>query len=130
MRRRVGGAVRLRNARRSAVFNSGMSPRARLVAGLVPMLAFLALAAPASARIIELGQLEQQATPSCPANPCLAVARTTGYQAKVGTQRDVFVAPEDGKIVAWSITLAVPTESPTRDPGEHVELPAIPAARG
>lgn len=104
-------ATRRRNARRLGVFNSRMSPRARLAAGLAPVLALLALAAPASARIVELGQLEQQATPSCPANPCLAVARTTGYQAKVGTQRDVFVAPEDGKIVAWSITLSSPSET-------------------
>jgi hypothetical protein len=91
-----------------------MSPCPRLTAGLVAVVALalgLAFAAPASARTVELGQLEQEAQPSCPANPCLAIARTTGYQAKVGTQRDVFVVPEDGKIVAWSITLATPSET-------------------
>ncbi len=86
-----------------------MRIRARLTAALVLLLAFLAPAATAHARIVEVGQLEPQAQPSCPANPCLAVARTTGYQAKVGEQRAPFVVPEDGKIVAWSITLARPS---------------------
>ena len=65
-------------------------------------------AAPASARIIEIGQTAQPNPPSCPANPCQAVSRTTGYQAKVGTQRGLMEAPADGKIVAWSITLGKP----------------------
>ncbi len=82
---------------------------ARLAAGLLLALALLAAAAPAEARIIEIGQLEQEAQPSCPASPCLAVARTTGFQAKVGATRSPFVVPEDGKIVAWSITLARPS---------------------
>jgi hypothetical protein len=38
------------------------------------------------------------------------VSRTTGYQAKVGTQRDLFTAPADGRIVAWTISLAAPTK--------------------
>lgn len=66
------------------------------------------LAAPASARIIEIGQTAQPSPPSCPANPCQAVSRTTGYQAKVGAQRGLMQAPADGKIVAWSITLGTP----------------------
>ena len=34
------------------------------------------------------GRRRRDPTPSCPAKPCLAVSRTTGYQAKVGaTQR-------------------------------------------
>ena len=36
------------------------------------------------------------------------MSRTTGYQAKVGTQRGLMAAPADGKIVAWSITLGSP----------------------
>jgi hypothetical protein len=79
------------------------------------LLAFLAAAATAalappaaSARIIEIGKLAQENPPSCPSNPCQAVSRTTGYQAKVGPTRGLFAAPEDGKIVAWSITLGRP----------------------
>ncbi|MEA2298217.1 MAG: hypothetical protein QOF77_1153 [Solirubrobacteraceae bacterium] len=49
-----------------------------------------------------------QPTPSCPANPCLAVSRTTGVQVKVGPEKSVVTVPRDGTIVAWSITLGNP----------------------
>ena len=48
--------------------------------------------------------------PSCPAKPCFAVSRTTGYQAKAGEQRGLYTVPEDGRIVAWSITLSKPDD--------------------
>jgi hypothetical protein len=70
--------------------------------------AVAACAAPASAKIIEVGRTD--AAPACPATPCLAVSRTTGYQVKVGDQRGAFTVPSDGKIVAWSITLGTPTK--------------------
>ena len=76
--------------------------------------AVLLCPAPASARIIEIGLTEQPATPSCPSNPCLAVSRTTGYQAKVVDSRAVYRVPADGKIVAWSIGLGRPTEEQVR----------------
>ena len=59
------------------------------------------LPAVASAEIIELGQTATQAVPSCPAKPCLAVSRTTGYQAKIGPTRGIFTATKGGRIVAW-----------------------------
>jgi len=49
-----------------------------------------------------------QPPPSCPSNPCLAVSRTTGFQAKVGSDRALVTVPRDGSIVAWSITLGSP----------------------
>jgi hypothetical protein len=73
------------------------------------LVALAVLPAAAEAKIIELGQTSQQPVPSCPAKPCLAVSRTTGYQAKVGTQRGIFVAPERGRVVAWTISLGDPT---------------------
>ena len=48
------------------------------------------------------------AKPSCPGALCLAVSRTTGYQAKVGTVDAPFVVPVSGRIVAWTITLGAP----------------------
>jgi len=48
------------------------------------------------------------APPSCPARPCLAVSRTTGYQAKIGAARSVMTIPKTGRIVAWSIALGNP----------------------
>jgi len=71
------------------------------------VLALLA-AAPAGARIIEIGQASAPNAPSCPSNPCQAVSRTTGYQAKVGIRRGLMAVPADGKIVAWTITLGAP----------------------
>ncbi len=64
--------------------------------------------ASAGAKIIEIGQTAQPTPPSCPSNPCQAVSRTTGYQAKVGAKRQVMAAPADGKIVAWTIRLGSP----------------------
>jgi hypothetical protein len=69
----------------------------------------LVFAAPAPARIIEVGQAATQAAPTCPANPCLAISRTTGYQAKVVDSREVYVVPAPGRIVAWTIRLGAPT---------------------
>jgi hypothetical protein len=71
-----------------------------------------AAAAPAaaSARIVEVGQAPTEATPTCPDSPCLAVSRTTGYQAKVVDRRDHYVIPADGKIVAFTIKLGAPNK--------------------
>src|ERR1700750_3372558 len=65
-------------------------------------------AAPASARIIEVGRTD--AAPACPATPCLAVSRTTGYQVKVGDQRGAFTVPADGRTVDWSLHRGTPTK--------------------
>jgi hypothetical protein len=87
--------------------------------------AALAAAAPASAKIVEVGRTD--ATPTCPASPCLAVSRTTGYQIKVADQRGSFVVPEDGKIVAWSVGLGKPTTDQIKYFNEN--LGGAPAAR-
>jgi hypothetical protein len=77
-----------------------------IVAGAV--LAALACAAPASARIVEVGSAQPEATPTCPSSPCFAVSRTTGYQAKVVDSRSTYIVPADGRIVAWTISLGNP----------------------
>lgn len=46
--------------------------------------------------------------PACPGKPCLAVSRTTGYQAKVGTNRGLMTVPANGRIVAWTLVLSQP----------------------
>jgi hypothetical protein len=80
----------------------------RSLALAVGACAALAVPATASAEIIEVGKLDPPATPSCPARPCLAVSRTTGYQAKVGATRGLMTIPKDGSIVAWTIALGKP----------------------
>ena len=93
--------------------------RARRAAPIA--LAALALLAPsaAQAKIIELGKTATEPKPSCPTvaptatTPgvkCLAMSRTTGYQASVGAEKNLFKVPEDGKLVAWTVTLAEPNK--------------------
>ena len=71
----------------------------------------LALPAMAPAKVVEIGRAndaEELPAPSCPRSPCFAVSRTTGYQAKVGTNRGLLRVPENGRIVAWTIRLSKP----------------------
>ena len=76
---------------------------------VVALAGVFAGAAPASAKVVEVGSTD--AAPACPASPCLAVSRTTGYQIKVGDARGAFTVPADGKIVAWSIALGKPNKA-------------------
>ena len=82
-------------------------PRRPVLAVLVTT-ATLAVPATAGAEIIEVGAVQPASPPSCPARPCLAVSRTTGYQAKVGATRGVMTIPKTGRIVAWTIGLGNP----------------------
>lgn len=85
-----------------------MHSRLHMTPACLAAVAMLATAAPASAKIVEIGATDPAPTASCPADPCLAVSKTTGYQAKVGPTRGLYLVPENGRIVAWSITLGRP----------------------
>ena len=87
--------------------------RLPLVAVAGAACAALALPAFASAEIIEIGKIDPAPVPSCPTRPCLAVSRTTGYQAKIGPTRGVMTIPKDGSIVAWTIGLGKPGKKQT-----------------
>ena len=91
------------------VLNAGMPLRALLAAACVALVCAAASSA-ASARIVEVGQAPTEAVPTCPASPCLAVSRTTGYQAKVVDSREHYVIPANGRIVAFSIRLGAPNK--------------------
>jgi hypothetical protein len=90
-----------------------LMPRLSTVA-IVAVSAALALPAIASADIIEVGKLDPPPTPSCPTKPCLAVSRTTGFQAKVGATRGLMTIPKNGRIVAWTIALGKPGTKQTQ----------------
>ncbi len=71
----------------------------------------LLLPAVAPATIAEVGVIPAttpETVPSCPASPCLAVSRTTGFQVKVGTNTTLMNAQKAGTVVAWTITLGKP----------------------
>jgi hypothetical protein len=78
-----------------------------LITALAVALVLVAPAA-ASAKIIEIGQVEPAATPSCPTSPCEVISRTTAFQSRIGVTKEMFVAPQNGRIVAWSIALGKP----------------------
>jgi hypothetical protein len=82
---------------------------------LLPILAGvgLALAVPSGslATLAEVGVIPATTpptTPSCPASPCLALTRTTGFQVKVGSTRSLVTVPKEGSVVAWTVTLGKP----------------------
>lgn len=71
----------------------------------------------APARTIELGQVDSVERPTCPGRivngvevePCRVEGHITGFQVKAGGVPNPYEAPFDGKIVAWSISLARPS---------------------
>jgi len=71
----------------------------------------VATAATATAKVTEMGEIAADVRAGCP-DQCQALARLTGYQAKVGPDRALYQAPADGRIVAWTIALGEPN---TRD---------------
>jgi hypothetical protein len=79
--------------------------RLRLIPAAAAAASLLGVA-PASATVVEVGRTD--ASPTCPDNPCLAVSRTTGYQAYVGDNHGAYVFPARGRVVAWSIKLGSP----------------------
>jgi hypothetical protein len=71
----------------------------------------LVLPAVAPATLTEVGVIPATTpvtVPSCPGTPCYAVSRTTGFQVKVGSERNLLSSPRSGTVVAWTITLGAP----------------------
>jgi hypothetical protein len=75
----------------------------------------------APARVVVLGRTDSAPPASCPGKivnnvevvPCRVEGHVTGYQAIAGGIPQPYEAPFDGKIVAWSITLARPSRQDT-----------------
>jgi hypothetical protein len=58
---------------------------------------------------VVLGQTSTVPDPSCPGLPCQAIGSVTGFQVSNGQTRSPFIVPHNGKIKAWTLTLAQPT---------------------
>jgi hypothetical protein len=73
----------------------------------------------APARVVVLGKTDSTPPPSCPGKivnnveviPCRVEGHVTGFQAIAGGVPRPYEVPFDGKIVAWSITLARPSRT-------------------
>lgn len=87
--------------------------RRAVVAGLalaVALTAATAIAATAKPRTtVVLGETASLPDPSCPDSPCQAVGSTTGFQVSTGQSDLPFLAPDDGVVKSWTLTLAQPT---------------------
>jgi hypothetical protein len=80
-----------------------------VLASVAALMLLLPAVAPATlSEVGVIGATTPTTVPSCPASPCLAVSRTTGFQVKVGSERNLLSAPRAGTIVAWTITLGNP----------------------
>ena len=99
------------------MFNGSVNLKSKLnltLVAVVAVLAAAALPAAAQAKIMEIGDVTQPGVPSCPNNPCLAMTRTTGYQAKVGPARGLMIAPVSGRIVAFTLALGATNTKQTQ----------------
>jgi len=66
-------------------------------------------AATASRTTVVLGSTATMPDPSCPDLPCQAVGSVTGFQVSTSQDRLPFLVPRSGKVKAWTLTLAQPT---------------------
>jgi hypothetical protein len=83
-----------------------------MAAGCLALLVALAASAGAASSTrttVVLGQTATTPDPSCPELPCQAVGSVTGFQVDNGQAKLPFTVPRDGKITAWTLTLAQPT---------------------
>src|SRR5438034_3193462 len=81
---------------------------------LASLVLALVLPAVAPATLAELGVIPATTpptVPSCPGSPCLAVSRTTGFQAKIGDTKNPMASPVEGRLVAFTLTLAKPDDN-------------------
>jgi hypothetical protein len=65
-------------------------------------------AATGSRTTVVLGQTATVPDPSCPELPCQAVGSVTGFQVSTDQSSLPFRVPRDGKVTAWTLTLAQP----------------------
>jgi len=98
-----------------------------LLAGLVAV-AYPGAADSAPLRVVVLGKTAETPPASCPGKivnnvevtPCRVEGHVTGFQAIAGGIPRPYEAPFDGKIVAWSITLAKPSTEETETTANEV----------
>jgi hypothetical protein len=108
--------------------------RALAAAGLACALAgLIAIASPGAAdsaplRVVVLGRTDSAPPPSCPGKivnnveviPCRVEGHVTGFQVLAGGVPNPYEAPFDGKVVAWSLTLARPSREDTKTTTDEV----------
>ncbi len=107
----------------------------QLVAAACLLAALVAVAYPGRAdsappRVVVLGKTEEAPPPACPGKtlndveivPCRVEGHVTGFQEVAGGVPNPYEVPFDGKIVAWSITLAKPSTVDTDSTADEVSF--------
>jgi hypothetical protein len=117
--------------------NRAAAGRLPIAGALVCLLAAMAIAllGPGEAdsappRVVVLGQTATTPPPSCPGKivagveviPCRVEGHVSGFQVMAGGVPRPFEAPFDGKIVAWSITLARPSKNETKTTNDEISF--------
>jgi hypothetical protein len=102
------GAIAAAGVRRGRIAVLGMVVCS--LALLVGLVAHSDAARVAKTTVI-LGNTATMPDPSCPNLPCQAIGSVTGFQVDNGQTKLPFRVPHDGKIKAWTLTLAQPTNS-------------------
>lgn len=103
------------------------TPAAAVVGFACALIALIVAAWPGAADsaplgVVVLGKTTETPPASCPGKivnnvevvPCRVEGHVTGYQVKAGGVDKPYEVPFDGKIVAWSITLAKPSRTDTK----------------
>jgi hypothetical protein len=106
-----------------------------LAAGACLLAAIVAVATPRAAdsaplRVVVLGQTSESPPASCPGKivnnveitPCRVEGHVTGFQAIADGVARPYEAPFEGKLVAWSITLAKPSTKETKETTDEVSF--------
>ncbi|HEY5708925.1 MAG TPA: hypothetical protein VIS51_05980 [Solirubrobacterales bacterium] len=100
---------------------------AALLAALI-VVAWPGAAESAPLRVVVLGKTTETPPPSCPGKivnnvevvPCRVEGHVTGFQVNAGGVARPYEAPFDGKLVAWSITLAKPSRTDSKTTTDEV----------
>jgi hypothetical protein len=88
-----------------------MSSRRTVLSLGLAVTALAAVPAGASAaKVTEVGAVTDGKAPRCP-DACSVVTRTTALPTSVDGNRNVYVVPSDGRLVAWSITTGTPSDT-------------------
>ena len=96
--------------------------------GALVVVAWPGAAESAPLRVVVLGKTAETPPPSCPGKivnnvevvPCRVEGHVTGFQVSAGGVARPYEAPFDGKLVAWSITLAKPSRADTKTTTDEV----------
>lgn len=82
------------------------------LAGCLALLSAVAAGAEeatSSRTTVVLGQTANLPDPSCPETPCQAIGSVTGFQVRTNQSQLPFRVPRSGRVKAWTLTLAQPT---------------------